>query len=90
MGIRENELEEEDFKEENYPITGKLMAYCTDHAFSHINWVYYLRAVFEWNTNECFTFELPFMQILFLSWRERNSRVIFNDALQYDARIKPL
>ncbi|XP_048264436.1 LOW QUALITY PROTEIN: hydrocephalus-inducing protein [Bombus terrestris] len=47
VSIRENELEEEDFKEEKYPVTGKLMAYCTDHAFSHINWVYYLRAVFE-------------------------------------------
>ncbi|XP_043589559.1 hydrocephalus-inducing protein-like isoform X1 [Bombus pyrosoma] len=47
VGIRENELEEEDFTEEKYPVTGKLMAYCTDHAFSHINWVYYLRAVFE-------------------------------------------
>ncbi|XP_017761798.1 PREDICTED: LOW QUALITY PROTEIN: hydrocephalus-inducing protein-like [Eufriesea mexicana] len=46
VSIREDEQDEEEF-EGKYPVTGKLMVYCTDPVFSHINWVYYLRAVFE-------------------------------------------
>lgn len=47
VSIREDEQDEEEELEEKYPVTGKLMVYCTDPVFSHINWVYYLRAVFE-------------------------------------------
>nr|XP_031837905.1 hydrocephalus-inducing protein-like [Nomia melanderi] len=32
---------------EKYPVAGKLLIYCTDRDHSHINWVYYLRGVFE-------------------------------------------
>nr|XP_012152505.1 PREDICTED: hydrocephalus-inducing protein homolog [Megachile rotundata] len=47
-------LQEEDPKEngdtlteEKYPVTGKLMVYCTDPTVSHINWIYYLKGIFE-------------------------------------------
>ncbi|KAK9306551.1 hypothetical protein QLX08_002752 [Tetragonisca angustula] len=43
----QDEQEGEYTEEEKYPVTGKLTVYCTDHAFSYINWVYYLRGVFE-------------------------------------------
>ncbi|XP_011690764.1 PREDICTED: hydrocephalus-inducing protein homolog [Wasmannia auropunctata] len=29
----------------NYPVTGKLLVYCTDPKVSHVNWIYYLRGV---------------------------------------------
>ncbi|KAG5334606.1 HYDIN protein, partial [Acromyrmex charruanus] len=31
--------------EDNYPVTGKLLVYCTDPKISHINWIYYLRGI---------------------------------------------
>lgn len=43
----QDEQEGEYTEEEKYPVTGKLTVYCTDYAFSYINWVYYLRGVFE-------------------------------------------
>ncbi|KYN44368.1 Hydrocephalus-inducing protein [Trachymyrmex septentrionalis] len=33
--------------EDNYPVTGKLLVYCTDPKISHINWIYYLRGIRE-------------------------------------------
>ncbi|XP_076283243.1 hydrocephalus-inducing protein homolog [Lasioglossum baleicum] len=39
--------EEENSTEEQYPVTGKLVIYCTGHGLSNINWVYYLRGIFE-------------------------------------------
>ncbi|XP_031371258.1 hydrocephalus-inducing protein-like [Apis dorsata] len=48
VNIKETEqYKEEKFQEEKYPVTGKLIVYCTDPEFSHINWVYYLRGIFE-------------------------------------------
>ncbi|KAF3422862.1 hypothetical protein E2986_11183 [Frieseomelitta varia] len=36
----QDEQEGEHTEKEKYPVTGKLTVYCTDHAFSYINWVY--------------------------------------------------
>ncbi|KYQ52600.1 Hydrocephalus-inducing protein [Trachymyrmex zeteki] len=33
--------------EDDYPVTGKLLVYCTDPKISHINWTYYLRGIRE-------------------------------------------
>ncbi|XP_011066010.1 PREDICTED: hydrocephalus-inducing protein-like [Acromyrmex echinatior] len=35
--------------EDNYPVTGKLLVYCTDPKISHINWIYYLRGIYANN-----------------------------------------
>ncbi|XP_015436069.1 PREDICTED: hydrocephalus-inducing protein-like [Dufourea novaeangliae] len=45
VSILENK--EEEFMEEKYPVTGKLLIYCTDNNLSNINWIYYLRGVSE-------------------------------------------
>lgn len=48
VNIKEIEqYKDEKFQEEKYPVTGKLIVYCTDPEFSYINWVYYLRGIFE-------------------------------------------
>ncbi|XP_076659704.1 hydrocephalus-inducing protein homolog [Halictus rubicundus] len=39
--------EDQKSTEEQYPVTGKLVIYCTEHGLSDINWVYYLRGIFE-------------------------------------------
>jgi len=37
----------EELEDDNYPVTGKLLVYCTDPKVSHVNWIYYLRGVRE-------------------------------------------
>ncbi|XP_076237948.1 hydrocephalus-inducing protein-like [Calliopsis andreniformis] len=45
--LLDNNHREQNSIEETYPVTGKLLVYCVDHSLSHINWVYYLRGIFE-------------------------------------------
>ncbi|XP_026670111.1 hydrocephalus-inducing protein-like [Ceratina calcarata] len=47
IDIREDEMDGEESMDEKYPVTGKLIIYCTDPVFSHIKWIYYLRGVFD-------------------------------------------
>ncbi|XP_017794375.1 PREDICTED: hydrocephalus-inducing protein homolog [Habropoda laboriosa] len=47
VNIQEDNQNDEQLMEEKYPVTGKLIIYCTDPVLSHVNWVYYLRGVFE-------------------------------------------
>ncbi|XP_043251741.1 hydrocephalus-inducing protein-like [Colletes gigas] len=47
VSLLDDKQDDEDFTEEKNAVTGKLLIYCTDHNLSHINWVYYLRGIFE-------------------------------------------
>ncbi|XP_076763005.1 hydrocephalus-inducing protein [Xylocopa sonorina] len=46
VNIKEDEQNNESV-EDKYPVTGKLIVYCTDHELSNVNWTYYLRGIFE-------------------------------------------
>ncbi|KAM0731376.1 Hydrocephalus-inducing protein [Formica fusca] len=39
--------EKRELENDSYPITGKLLVYCTDPKISHINWTYYLKGVYD-------------------------------------------
>ncbi|KAL6429109.1 hypothetical protein ACFW04_008114 [Cataglyphis niger] len=39
--------EKRELESDSYPITGKLLVYCTDPKISHINWIYYLKGVYD-------------------------------------------
>nr|XP_034173204.1 hydrocephalus-inducing protein homolog isoform X3 [Osmia lignaria] len=43
----EEVVDKETVMEEKYPVTGKLMVYCIDHTLSHVNWIYYVKGIFE-------------------------------------------
>ncbi|CAL7939802.1 unnamed protein product [Xylocopa violacea] len=46
VSIKESEQNNQSV-EDMYPVTGKLIVYCTDHAISNVNWTYYLKGIFE-------------------------------------------
>ena len=47
VNLLDDEEDDENVTRERYPVTGKLLVYCSDHDLSDINWVYYLRGIFE-------------------------------------------
>lgn len=74
VNIKDTEqYKEEKIQEEKYPVTGKLIVYCTDPEFSHINWVYYLRGIFEWFCTFC----APKILLIYINYKNKNSIYIY-------------